>query len=276
MTTLPPGVAALIDLALAEDLGAGDVTSESIFAPDERMTASIVAREVLVVAGVAVAEEVFRRLEVNWRAALGDGSRASAGATIAVVEGPVLGILAAERTALNFLQRSCGVATMASRLADAVKGTGARVVDTRKTAPGYRWLQKRAVAAGGMHNHRADLGSGILIKDNHVAAAGSVAAAVSRVRDHAPHSLRIEVEVDTLEQMREAIDAGAEIVLLDNMSPDDVRAAASEAHAREVLVEVSGGVTLETIRSYAEAGADIISVGAVTHSAPAADIGLDV
>jgi len=276
MTSLPPGVLALIDLALAEDLGSGDVTSESIFSADERMTATVVAREELVVAGAAVAEEVFRRLEVSWRPALGDGSHAGRGATIAVVEGPVLGVLAAERTALNFLQRLCGVATMAERLAAAVKGTSARVVDTRKTAPGYRWLQKHAVAAGGMHNHRADLGSGILIKDNHVAAAGSVSAAVSRVRERAPHSLRIEVEVDTVEQMREAIGAGADIVLLDNMSPEQVRAAATEAHQHGVLVEVSGGVTLETIRSYAEAGADIISVGAVTHSAPAVDIGLDV
>jgi len=272
---LPPGTRALVELALAEDLGTGDVTSESIF-DGETMTAKVVAREPLVIAGHAAASAVFAELGVGYAVEREDGSHVSPGESVATVDGVVSAVLAGERTALNFLQRLSGVASAAAAFVKAVTGTSARVVDTRKTTPGYRWLEKSAVRAGGMHNHRADLSSGVLIKDNHIAAVGSVTEAVSRVKARAPHSLRIEVEVDTIEQMREAIEAGAEIVLLDNMSADNVKSATAEAHERGVLVEVSGGITLSTVRSYAEAGADFISTGSVTHSARAMDLGLDV
>jgi nicotinate-nucleotide pyrophosphorylase (carboxylating) len=192
------------------------------------------------------------------------------------ISGPAHALLEAERTALNFLQRLSGVATMSRRFADAVAHTRARVVDTRKTTPGFRVLEKAAVRAGGCANHRFDLGSGVLIKDNHIAACGSVTGAVLRAKARAPHPLRIEVEVDTFEQLDEALAAGADVVLLDNMSVAEVRAATERAHARGVLVEVSGGVTLESVAGYAEAGADLISVGALTHSAPAVDLGLDM
>jgi len=192
------------------------------------------------------------------------------------VVGPAATVLAAERTALNFVQRLSGVATLSKRYADHVLGTKARVVDTRKTTPGYRVLEKAAVLAGGCANHRFDLGSGILIKDNHIAACGSVRAAVEAAKKGAPHSLRIEVEVTNLGELDEALAAGAEIVLLDNMTPSQVEVAAARAHSRNVLVEVSGGITLATIADYARAGADLISVGALTHSAPSVDIGLDV
>lgn len=275
MTKLPTGVLRLIDLALEEDLGRGDVTTESIFAESSRRKANVVAREPLVVAGLDVAAEVFKRLGANMEVLEPDGTHVEAGTSIADVGGPVIAVLGAERTALNFLQRLCGVATMASEFAKAVEGTGARVVDTRKTTPGYRWLEKMAVRAGGMHNHRADLASGILIKDNHIAAAGSVKAAVEKVREFSPHSLRVEVEVDNAEQLGAALEAGVEIVLLDNMSPEQVRQAALLAKEAGVMVEVSGGITLDTVREYAEAGADVISVGAVTHSVRSVDIGLD-
>jgi nicotinate-nucleotide pyrophosphorylase (carboxylating) len=192
------------------------------------------------------------------------------------IEGPAGSILVGERTALNFLQRLSGVATLSRAFADAVAGTGVRVVDTRKTTPGFRVLEKAAVLAGGCANHRFDLGSGVLIKDNHIAAVGSVRAAVERARQRAPHGLRVEVEVDTLDQLDEALAAGAEVVLLDNMSVDAVRDAVARAHARGALVEVSGGITLDTAPAYARCGVDLISVGALTHSARAVDFGLDV
>ena len=273
-----PDVARLIDLALAEDLGRGDVTTESVIGIDTRpVVADLVAREDLVVFGVAVAREVFRRVdpEIAVEVRIDDGGRAAAGDVVLVVSGAADPILRAERTALNFMQRLSGVATAASRFAAAVEGTGARVVDTRKTTPGYRVLEKAAVRAGGCHNHRVDLGSGILIKDNHIAACGSVTAAIERARSRAPHPLRVEVEVETAAQLDEALAARADIVLLDNMTPAEVAAAVERARGAGVLVEVSGGVTLETVGDYARAGADIISSGALTHSAGAVDLALD-
>jgi nicotinate-nucleotide pyrophosphorylase (carboxylating) len=241
------------------------------------VTADLVAREALVVFGVAIAREVFRRVdpEIAIDVRIDDGGRAAAGDVVLVASGPADPILRAERTALNFMQRLSGVATMASRFAEAVAGTGARVVDTRKTTPGYRVLEKAAVLAGGAHNHRADLGSGILIKDNHIAACGSVTAAVERARARAPHPLRIEVEVETEAELDEALAASADIVLLDNMTVEQVSAAVERAHAAGVLVEVSGGITLETAGDYARAGADVISSGAITHSAGSVDLALD-
>jgi nicotinate-nucleotide pyrophosphorylase (carboxylating) len=197
------------------------------------------------------------------------------GAILLTARGPAATILSAERTALNFVQRLSGVATLTARYVEAIAGTRCKVVDTRKTTPGFRVLEKAAVLAGGGGNHRFDLGSGILIKDNHIVACGSVQAAVARARAGAPHPLRIEVEVTSLAELEQAIAARAEVVLLDNMTPAEAEAAAARAHAAGLTVEVSGGITLDTVAAYARAGVDIISVGALTHSAPAVDIGLD-
>lgn len=274
---LLPSVRRLIELALDEDLGRGDVTTDALALDDTGARAALIAREPLVVAGVDVAAAVFTAVDPRVVVAIdrADGSAPEAGDRVAAITGPAGSILRAERTALNFLQRLCGVATGARRYAAAVDGTGARVVDTRKTTPGWRVLEKAAVRAGGCHNHRFDLGAGVLIKDNHIAACGSVAEAVARARANAPHSLRIEVEVDTAAQLDAALEAGADVVLLDNMTVDEVRQRAPRARDRGVLVEVSGGITLDTVRAYAEAGADIISAGALTHSATAADLALD-
>jgi nicotinate-nucleotide pyrophosphorylase (carboxylating) len=276
---LLPHVRRLIDLALDEDLGRGDVTTAAtVGAADTTAIAVMNARVPLTVFGLDLAAAVFvlvdPRIAVERHVA--DGARvAGARAPLLTARGPAAELLMAERTALNFVQRLSGVATLATRYAEAVAGTGCRVVDTRKTTPGYRVLEKAAVAAGGCGNHRFDLGSGILIKDNHIVACGGVRAAVERARARAPHPLRLECEVTNLSELAEAIDAGAELVLLDNMTPAQVKEAVAVAHARGVRCEVSGGVTLATIRDYALAGADLISVGALTHSAPAVDIGLD-
>lgn len=273
-----PAVRRLIELALDEDLGRGDVTSAvTCRAETPPVLAEMNARGPIVVFGLDVAAAVFALVDprITLERLCDDGAHVDRGAVLLVVRGPASSVLAAERTALNFVQRLSGVATLARRYAEAVAGTSARVVDTRKTTPGYRVLEKAAVLAGGCHNHRFDLGSGILIKDNHIVACGSVLAAVERARKDAPHSLRIEVEVTNLAELDEAIAAGAEVVLLDNMTPAQVETAAARAHARGLLVEVSGGITLATIGDYARAGADLISVGALTHSAPAVDIGLD-
>lgn len=276
---LLPHVRRLIELALDEDLGRGDVTTAcTVGRADTAATAIMNARVPLTVFGLDVATAVFalvdQRIEVERH--VDDGARVDGKRTpLLTARGPAAELLMAERTALNFAQRLSGVATAATRYAEAVAGTACTVVDTRKTTPGYRVLEKAAVLAGGCGNHRFDLGSGVLIKDNHIVACGGVKAAVERARARAPHPLRIECEVTDERELREALDAGAEIVLLDNMTPDQVRTAAAIAHARGVKVEVSGGITLATIRAYAEAGADLISVGALTHSAAAVDIGLD-
>jgi len=276
-----PAVRRLIELALDEDLGRGDVTSQVTVGKDgPTIRADMTVREPIVVFGVEIAAAVFAMVDTRIEIEIisPDGSRLDRGAVIMSVAGPAHGVLAAERTALNFIQRLSGVATLAKRYADVVASNGgrAKVVDTRKTTPGFRVLEKAAVLAGGCANHRFDLGSGILIKDNHIAACGSVRAAVEAAKQRAPHPLRIEVEVTNLGELDEALAAGAEVVLLDNMSPAQVEVAAARAHGRNVVVEVSGGVTLATIGDYARAGADLISVGALTHSAPAVDIGLDV
>ncbi len=273
-----PAVLHLIELALEEDLGRGDVTTEVLKIEDKELRATVVAREDMVVFGLSVAAEVFRRVDATLQVELlhadGDALVAKDGAM--QITGRASSVLTAERTALNFMQRLSGVATLSRRFSDAVKGTSARVVDTRKTTPGYRVLEKSAVRAGGCFNHRADLGSGILIKDNHIVACGSVTEAVKRALANGPHSLRVEIEVDTDAQLDEAIAAGAHIVLLDNMSVEEVAVAAKKAQSAGLLVEVSGGITLKTVGAYARAGADIISSGALTHSSPAVDLGLDI
>ena len=274
---LTPATLALIDAALEEDLGRGDVTSEAVLDAAATAKGAIVAKQRLVLAGLEVAAEVFRRVDgaIRFERLCGDGDEVERGGEVARVSGGARTLLGAERTALNFLQRLSGVATLARAFVRAVEGTEAIVVDTRKTAPGWRALDKAAVRAGGARNHRADLASGILIKDNHIAACGSVFEAVRRARANAPHGLRIEVEVSTADDLDSALAAGCEVVLLDNVSPslaaDLVRRVAGRA-----LVEVSGNVRLDTVRAYAEAGVSRISVGALTHSAPAADLSLEI
>jgi nicotinate-nucleotide pyrophosphorylase (carboxylating) len=274
---LHPRTDHLIELALEEDAGLGDLTGRAIFPPTHASTAHLAAKQDLVLCGLDVAAAVFARvdpsLRVRRRAA--DGDRVRSGAQVLTLAGTTRSLLLAERTALNFLQHLSGVATLARRFADAVRGTGVRVVDTRKTTPGYRALEKYAVRCGGCHNHRGTLGEHVLIKDNHIAAAGSIAKAVALARAAASHLARIEVEATTLAEVRAALRARAEVILLDNMDPAGIRAAV-RVIGGAALVEVSGGVTLATIRDYALPGVDVISVGALTHSAPAADLSLTV
>lgn len=279
---LPPAVLRLIDLALDEDLGRGDLTSEAIFSDYAIASGTLLAKSSLCLSGLDVAQCVFARVDsrIHCQPLYRDGSLLPPGTAIMRVEGPVRGLLAAERTVLNFLQRLSGIATQTRKYVDALAGTETRLVDTRKTLPGFRFLDKRAVRHGGANNHRADLGSGVLIKDNHIAAAGSVTAAVSAVRESAPHSVRIEVEVTSTEQIIEALAIGADVLLFDNMSVAQVREALAllplRGDPRRPLIELSGGITLSSIRGYAEAGADLISVGALTHSAVAVDISLEL
>lgn len=267
----------LIDLALEEDAGLGDVTSRAIFPATHRSRAIIDAKQDLIVCGLEVAARVFWRVDpaIKTKALVRDGARAKPGQAILQIEGPTASLLTAERTALNFIQRLSGIATQARRYAEAVKGTGVRIVDTRKTTPGYRALEKYAVRCGGCFNHRSSLGEHVLIKDNHIAAAGSLTKAVQLCRIAAPHSAKIEVEAKTMAEVREACRAGAGVILLDNMTPAQVRAAVMII-AGSAIVEVSGGVRYETLRDYALPGVDVISIGALTHSAPSADLSLDI
>ena len=268
----------LIALALAEDIGPGDVTANSVVPADTAATGTLLAKEVGVLAGLDAVARVFRTVDarIGWQPRMADGDALAVGETIGHLAGPARSILTAERTALNLLQRLSGVATMTRRFVDAVAGTGATLVDTRKTTPGMRSLEKAAVRAGGGSNHRIGLFDGILIKDNHLAAVGGdVALAVRRARTGAPHTLRVEVEIDDLAQLEPAIAAGAHIVMLDNMDVRTMRSAVERTGGR-VLLEASGGVRLETVRAIAETGVDLISVGALTHSAPALDISLEL
>ncbi len=278
MGYLPPAVHRLIALALEEDLGRGDLTSEALIPVSLRAEGELLVKAEGVIAGMEVAEAVFHAVdpEVSWEALVEDGAAVHPGQVIARVRGRARAILAAERTALNFLQRLSGIATLTARFVAALQGTRARLVDTRKTTPGWRYLEKMAVRAGGGHNHRADLGSGILIKDNHLALSGNdVASAVRAARAAAPHPLRIEVEVTSLEGVRAALEAGAEAILLDNMPLERMREAVALVAGR-ALLEASGGITLETVRAVAETGVDLISCGAITHSARALDISLEI
>ncbi|MBI2511947.1 MAG: carboxylating nicotinate-nucleotide diphosphorylase [Opitutae bacterium] len=274
---LTPRTEHLIDLALEEDAGLGDITSRAIFPAAHCSRGEIDAKQDLVLCGLEVAARVFAKVDPALKTKLlaRDGDRVKKGAIVLRVEGPTAAMLTAERTALNFLQRLSGIATQARRYADAVAGTGVRVVDTRKTTPAWRALEKYAVRTGGCFNHRSSLGEHVLIKDNHIAAAGSLTRAVELCRSAAPHGAKIEVEAKTLAEVKEALRARAEIVLLDNMTPEQVRAAVKEIAGRAV-VEISGGVKFDTLRDYALPGVDVISIGALTHSAIAADLSLDV
>jgi nicotinate-nucleotide pyrophosphorylase (carboxylating) len=262
---------------LAEDIGRGDLTSESIFSEMETGRARLVSRQACVVAGGGtVAAEVFRVQNpvIEIFDLVADGARVEPGDVLLTVEGPVIDLLKAERVALNLLQRLSGIATLTASFVDAVHGYPARITDTRKTAPGLRVLEKYAVQAGGGSNHRFNLADGVLIKDNHIAACGSITEAVTRVRAKVPHTIRIEVETENLQQVRECLDCRVDIIMLDNMDT----AAMKEAVAiigGQALVEASGGVRLANVREIAATGVDIISIGALTHSALSCDIGMD-
>jgi nicotinate-nucleotide pyrophosphorylase (carboxylating) len=279
--TLPRDAVALIDAALAEDLGAGDFTTLWTVPDERRARAEIVAKSPGVIAGSEVAAEVFRRVDAALRIEViaPDGSAVAPGEAAMRVTGSARSILTAERTALNFLQQLSGVATATQRYVAAIAGTGARVIDTRKTTPGMRLLEKAAVVAGGGANHRVGLYDMVMIKDNHIAAAGGITAAVAAVRARNDRGLRVEVETTTLDEVREALAAVVDRVMFDNMDPATLREAvalvAATGDARPET-EASGGITLETIRAVAESGVDFISVGALTHSAPALDLSLQL
>ncbi|HEX6749768.1 MAG TPA: carboxylating nicotinate-nucleotide diphosphorylase [Longimicrobium sp.] len=278
-TTLPGEALWLIEAALAEDVGPGDFTTLWTVPAERRAVARIVAKAPGVIAGSEVAVEVFRRVDPSLavKVVAGDGTAVSAGDEVMRISGPARSILTAERTALNFLQQLSGVATVTRRYVDAIAGTGARVIDTRKTTPGMRWLEKAAVVAGGGANHRGGLYDMVMIKDNHIAAAGGITAAVEAVRAGNDRRLRVEVETTDLAEVREALAAGVDRIMFDNMTPEAMREAVDLVRSVDVArpeTEASGGITLETIRGYAETGVDFISVGALTHSAPALDLSL--
>lgn len=277
MTGLDPiHIDSVVRRALAEDVGSGDITTALTVPPDREASGRLIARQEGVVAGHQVARAVFEALGgADYRPEIDDGQRTMPGQQVAVVTGGARTILTGERVALNFLQRMSGVASLTARCVGLVSHTKARIIDTRKTTPGLRQLEKYAVRIGGGYNHRFGLSDGILIKDNHIAAAGGITAALLAARQGAPHTLRIEIEVTTLNQLDEAITSGADAVLLDNMSLDTMKQAVELASGR-VLLEASGGVSEENVAAIAETGVDLISIGALTHSAPALDIGLDL
>ena len=267
----------IIRAALAEDLGrAGDITSQACIPADARLRAQFAARKAGVVSGLDCVRLTLAAMDpaARFQALHADGEAVAAGAVLARVEGGARAILAAERTALNLLGRLCGIATLTAAYVTAIQGTGARITDTRKTTPGLRALEKHAVRCGGGISHRYGLDDAILIKDNHVAACGGVALALERAKAAAGHLVKVEVEVDSLEQLDEALPLGPDVILLDNFSLADLREAVRRT-AGHVRLEASGGVSLETVRAIAETGVDVISVGALTHSAPALDVGLD-
>lgn len=270
----------LIDLALREDIGTGDVTTRSVVPPDRMARATMLAKQEGVISGLDVAGAIFQRVdpEIAFEALVVNGASVGRRTPIARLSGPARSILTAERVALNVIQRLSGVATLTRQFVERIEGTNGIIVDTRKTTPGLRVLEKRAVVDGGGQNHRFNLADGVLIRDNHLAAVGTkdrVTEAIRLARRHAPHTIRIEVEVTTLAEVAEAVDAGADIILLDNMDVETMREAVVLVNGR-ALTEASGGVNLDTVRAIAETGVDLISVGALTHSAPALDISLDI
>lgn len=265
-----------IEHFLREDTGAGDITSEAIFFPEQTGEAVFIAKDSFIVAGMEmVAAQVFkiRNPEIETNSAAADGTTASDGDILLKIKGPVLDLLAAERVALNLVQRLCGIATFTAKFVRKVRKFPVRIVDTRKTTPGLRMLEKYAVRVGGGHNHRFNLADGVLIKDNHIAACGSISRAVNQIKERTPHTFRIEVEAETIKQVRECLDCKVDIIMLDNMDIPTIRKAAKIVNGKATL-EVSGGVKLKDIKKIAEAGIDIVSIGALTHSAPACDISM--
>lgn len=280
-----PTTSRLIDLALAEDVGGGDVTTLSCVEAQTRAEARVVAKEALVLAGTDVFHEVLLRVDPSLEVLLEakDGARLQPGDVAVRARGSARALLTAERTALNFLQRLSGVATLTARMADALAPyPGTRLVDTRKTTPGFRALEKAAVRAGGGKNHRDNLADGVLIKDNHIEAAGGIPKAVERAREAAHHLLKIEVETTTLEEVEQALGAGADVILLDNMDDELLTKAVAlvrahnDASGRRVLTEASGNMSLERLPRVGKIGVDLVSVGALTHSARAVDLSMNL
>jgi len=272
---LSPSVDKLIRTALNEDIGPGDVTTAATVTAGTMARAELIAKDEFVLAGINVARRVFETLDtrIAFEGLIKDGQTVRRGAVLAWLKGDAASLLQGERVALNLLQRLSGVATLTARFVNEVAGTGATIVDTRKTTPGLRALEKYAVRIGGGGNHRMALYDGVLIKENHIAAAGGIATAVARARRYVPHTLKVEVEVRNLDEVNEALKAGADILLLDNMDLAELRAAVEQVAGRAVT-EASGGVSLDTVRAIAETGVDLISVGALTHSYTSVDISM--
>jgi nicotinate-nucleotide pyrophosphorylase (carboxylating) len=270
----------LLDLAMEEDVGRGDATTASVIEETQEAEAEIIARERAVVCGLGVVEAVFTRFDwrTRVRSKVSDGDPTQPGTVVASVRGPAAALLAGERAALNFLAHMSGIATLTQAFVAAAEGAKVRITDTRKTTPGLRALEKYAVRTGGGANHRSDLSSGVLIKDNHIALVGSVKEAVRRARDNAPHGLRIAVEVDDLQQLDEALEAGAEGILLDNFQTRDMTDAVKRVRERapKTVIEASGGVTLDRMREIGKTGVDVVSIGAITHSARAIDFSCEI
>ena len=265
-----------IEIFLLEDIGSGDITSEAIFSPDQPGAAEFVAKGSFVVCGMEqVAGQVFtiQNPGITFSNAAKDQTIAAPGDVLLALKGPVLDMLKAERVALNLVQRLCGIATLTARFVEKVKPLPVKILDTRKTSPGLRMLEKYGVRVGGGQNHRYNLADGVLIKDNHIHACGSIKEAVYRMRDKIPHTMKIEVEASNMDEVRECLNCTVDIIMLDNMSVAEMREAVKLADGK-VLLEASGGVTLENVRQIAETGVDLISIGALTHSAPACDISM--
>ncbi len=277
MTDYNPFLERLVRLSLEEDLGAGDVTTDAVVPPEKTGQATLIARKDMVLAGMFVFRHVFICLDpdMGFEPFFKDGNTIPAGKPVCRMTGRLNAILKGERTALNFLQRMSGIASLTRRYVEKVGASKAKVLDTRKTVPGHRWLDKYAVRTGGGANHRFNLSDGVLIKDNHIAAAGSIQSAVEMAQKKAPHTVKIEVEVEDLAGVASALTAGADIILLDNMDPPQLREAVQMVEGR-ALIEASGGITLDTVANVAAAGVDYISVGALTHSPKAADLSLEI
>lgn len=271
-----PGLTSIVQQALREDIGTGDITTQIVIPSTARAKANITTRVPGVIAGLPVVQEVYRQLDptVQVQPIVQDGDSVEANTPLATLSGSAQSLLTGERVALNFLQRLSGIATLTAKFVAAARREDVRIVDTRKTTPGLRLLEKYAVRVGGGHNHRFGLYDAVLIKDNHIAACGSITEAVRTALSSAPHVMSVTVECDTLDQVREALAAGADVILLDNMSPDQLGEAVSLVNG-QAMIEASGGITLENVAEVAATGVDIISIGALTHSAPALDIGMD-
>ena len=267
----------LIQLALEEDVSTGDITTTAVLTGEENGKAEAIAKADIIVAGIDIFREAFLFLDnsIQFKGCCNDGQAVKNGGILAEISGNLGGILTAERVALNFFQRMCGIATLTKRYVDEIKGTRAKILDTRKTAPGLRYLDKYAVVVGGGTNHRHGLYDGVLIKDNHIAAAGGISNALARVRGRLPHTLKVEIEVKNLQELDEALASGADVIMLDNMTVENMRKAVAIAGGK-VPLEASGNVTLENVREIAETGVDFISVGALTHSVQASDISLKI
>jgi nicotinate-nucleotide pyrophosphorylase (carboxylating) len=280
MNPTPAEVRRIVDMALAEDAPWGDITSETLVPPRTRIGGAMVARAAGVVAGLPFAEATFAAVDpgISFRPS-DDGAAVEPGTRLAGIEGDARNVLRAERVALNLVQRLSGIATLTADYVRRIDGTGARIVDTRKTTPGLRSLERYAVRMGGGRNHRTSLSDAVLVKDNHLVALAAsgvgIADALRQARDRLPHTTVIEVEVDSLDQVEAALDGGADVILIDNFTPEEAKEAVARIAGR-ALVEASGGINLSTVRAMAEAGVDVISVGALTHSAPALDIALDL